>query len=56
MVRNIIGAIHRIIDLGVNHGTNRAETRLQNAANDLAGQPLLNVTGWLNRLALLLEA
>ncbi|SMF92339.1 Predicted Peptidoglycan domain-containing protein [Azospirillum oryzae] len=34
-----------IIDSGVNHGTARAGTWLQDAVNDLAGRPVLKVDG-----------
>ena len=34
-----------VIDCGVNHGTGRASTWLQDAVNDIAGRPLLNVDG-----------
>ncbi len=34
-----------VIDSGVNHGTGRASTWLQDAVNDVAGRPLLKVDG-----------
>lgn len=34
-----------VIDSGVNHGTGRASTWLQDAVNDAAGRPLLKVDG-----------
>ena len=34
-----------VIDSGVNHGTSRAGTWLQDAVNDLAGRPVLKVDG-----------
>lgn len=34
-----------VIDSGVNHGTTRAGTWLQDAVNDLAGRPVLKVDG-----------